>query len=163
MLAIDWILLALWIFGIVNGWRLGMVKQVVSLTAFFAGLILAKMFYTVLGGYLSPHLDDQTTLANILAFIIIWIAVPIALSLCGELITTVLDKLFVLGKINKTLGAIVGFLKYGIILGALVWFFSTIGVLNKKIMDESVLCAPLKTVPEAIYTAIIDYHGGGKK
>ena len=75
MLTIDWIMLAILVAGAVRGWQLGCVRQLVSLVAFFAGLIVAKMFYMMLGEAIAPHLGDHATMANLLDFVLIWVAV----------------------------------------------------------------------------------------
>ena len=155
MLVLDWILLALLAFGAIKGWRKGFVKQIISLVAFFVGLLVAKAFYAMLGGILSPYLNDHATIANIVAFILIWIAVPGCLALLGEMVSTVLDKLFVLGTLNSFFGALVGLLKYELILGAFIWVFSLTQILSPATMEESVLCKPLKTVAETVYSILI--------
>lgn len=155
MLVLDWILLALLAFGTIKGWRKGLVKQIISLVAFFVGLLVAKACYAMLGGVLSPYLNDHTTIANIIAFILIWIAVPCCLALFGEMISTVLDKLFVLGKLNSFLGSLMGLLKYELILGAFIWVFSLTQILSSATMEESVLCRPLKAVAETVYSLLI--------
>jgi len=156
MLTIDWVLLAVWIIGTIKGWRQGLIRQLVSLVAFFGGLLLAKAFYAALGNALCPHLNNQVTLSNIVAFVLIWIGVPMALGLAGELLSKVFDKLILLGTVNYLLGSLSGLLKYEVILGAFVWVFATVGIINKETMEESALCGPLKAVPEAIYTALMD-------
>ena len=93
--------------------------------------------------------------ANIIAFILIWIAVPCCLALFGEMISTVLDKLFVLGKLNSFLGSLMGLLKYELILGAFIWVFSLTQILSPATMEESVLCRPLKAVAETVYSLLI--------
>ncbi len=153
MLPVDWILLALWFVGTLRGWQKGLVKQLVSIAGLLLGLMIAKGCYEMLGDVLSPHLGDHTTFANTVSFILIWVAVPLALGLVGELMTTILDKIFVLGTFNRLCGTLVGFLKYTFVLGALVWGLSIVGVIDAKMMKDSVLCAPLKAVPEAVYTA----------
>ena len=155
MLVLDWILLALMAFGAVKGWRRGFVRQILSLVAFFVGLLVAKACYTMLGGVLSPYLNDHTTVANIVAFILIWIAVPGCLALVGEMISTVLDKLFVLGTLNSFLGALIGLFKYELILGAFIWVFSLTQILSPATMEESVLCKPLKAVAETVYSLMV--------
>ena len=155
MLVLDWILLALMAFGAVKGWRRGFVRQILSLVAFFVGLLVVKACYTMLGGVLSPYLNDHTTVANIVAFILIWIAVPGCLALVGEMISTVLDKLFVLGTLNSFLGALIGLFKYELILGAFIWVFSLTQILSPATMEESVLCKPLKAVAETVYSLMI--------
>lgn len=162
MLIIDWILLILWIFGAIMGWRRGCLNQVVSFAAFFVGLFLAKTFYLTLGESLSPTLNGNDTLANVVAFVLIWLVVPIALSLIAELITKILDYMFLVGTLNKFLGAVVGFLKYEVILGSVVWVMAMAKILSPEVMDQSLLCGPLKLVPEVIYTVLIDDNGGEK-
>lgn len=163
MIIIDWILLILLLVGALKGWHQGAIRQVVSLLAFFVGLIVAKACYMALGDTLSPHLNNNTTLANTLAFILIWIIVPVALGLIGELLSKVLGKLLVLGTANRLLGAGVGILKYVVILGAFVWVFATTGILSKQTMDSSRLCKPMKAVPEAIYSMLINKDAGEKQ
>lgn len=156
MQIIDWILLALLLLGAFRGWRSGLVKQVISLGAFFAGLLLAKLCYVMVGDMLAPHLDNHTTFAQILAFILIWIAVPAVLGLVGEIITTVLDKLFVLGTANSLLGALLGLFKFQLIIGALLWVLCATKIIGETTMKQSVLCEPLKAVPQVLYTALIE-------
>ena len=105
MQTIDWILVVLLLLGAIRGWRTGLIKQVVSLGGLIAGLLIAKLCYAMVGDAIAPHIDNHTTLAHVLAFILIWIAVPVILGVLGEILTTVLDKLFVLGTVNSILGA----------------------------------------------------------
>lgn len=159
MLTIDWILLALWFLGAIRGWLQGLVKQLVSIAGILLGLLLAKVFYTVLGDVLSPHLNEHHSLANILSFVLIWVTVPIGFGLVGEVITTFLDKLLVLGTFNRLCGAVVGFLKYTFILGALVWVLNLMGIIGAGTMQESVLCSHLKAFPEAVYATFVTDKG----
>lgn len=157
MQTIDWVLVALMSVGAIRGWCSGLVKQVVSLVAFIAGLAVAKLFYDMLGDVLAPHLDNHATLADVLAFVLIWIAVPTVLGILGEMVTTVLDKLFVLGTINSLLGALLGLLKFQFIIGAVLWVLCTTNIIDTSTMKQSALCGPLKAIPEALYTLLVEY------
>lgn len=150
MLAVDWIIVVLWLLGTLKGWSRGMVRQAVSLVGIVVGFLLAKAFCSVLGASLAPE-SEHPTLVSGVCFVLIWLGVPIALGLVGELTSTVLDKLCVLGLFNKVCGAIIGFLKYAFVLGALVWVLSAIGVLGESTLRESRLCAPLREVPVHVY------------
>ena len=156
MLTIDWIMLAILVAGAVRGWQLGCVRQLVSLVAFFAGLIVAKMFYMMLGEAIAPHLGDHATVANLLAFVLIWVAVPTVLSMVGEVLNTILDKLFVLGTINRMLGTLLCFVKFHLIIGAVVRVFASAGVISATTMQQSVLCGVMKAAPEALYSALME-------
>ena len=109
---------------------------------------------------MSPSLNGNDTLAHVIAFVLIWLVVPIALSLAAELISKILDHVFLAGTLNKIFGAIVGFLKYEVILGSVIWVLAMARILSADVMSQSLLCGPLKLVPEVIYTVLIDDHGG---
>ncbi|MBP3374055.1 MAG: CvpA family protein [Bacteroidaceae bacterium] len=156
MQTIDWILVVLLLLGAIRGWRTGLIKQVVSLGGLIAGLLIAKLCYAMVGDAIAPHIDNHTTLAHVLAFILIWIAVPVILGVLGEILTTVLDKLFVLGTVNSILGALLGLIKFQLIIGALIWVLCATKIIGENTMQQSVLCAPLKAVPEALYTAMTE-------
>jgi len=153
MLTIDWILLALLAVGVIRGIFTGAVKQLLSLAAFFVGLVLAQNYYCQLGAVFSDVLDHPIV-CKVVAFISIWIIAPLLLKLCASAITSVLDKTLVVGTLNRLAGAILGFLGYAIILGTVIWLFATTTVLSKETLNESALCNPLKALPEAIYTVI---------
>lgn len=148
--------MVLLLLGAIRGWRTGLIKQVVSLGGLIAGLLIAKLCYAMVGDAIAPHIDDHTTLAHVLAFILIWIAVPVILGVLGEILTTVLDKLFVLGTVNSILGALLGLIKFQLIIGALIWVLCATKIIGENTMQQSVLCAPLKAVPEALYTAMTE-------
>lgn len=148
--------MALLLLGAIRGWRTGLIKQVVSLGGLIAGLLIAKLCYAMVGDAIAPHIDNHTTLAHVLAFILIWIAVPVILGVLGEILTTVLDKLFVLGTVNSILGALLGLIKFQLIIGALIWVLCATKIIGENTMQQSVLCAPLKAVPEALYTAMTE-------
>ena len=148
--------MVLLLLGAIRGWRTGLIKQVVSLGGLIAGLLIAKLCYAMVGDAIAPHIDNHTTLAHVLAFILIWIAVPVILGVLGEILTTVLDKLFVLGTVNSILGAVLGLIKFQLIIGALIWVLCATKIIGENTMQQSVLCAPLKAVPEALYPAMTE-------
>lgn len=148
--------MVLLLLGAIRGCRTGLIKQVVSLGGLIAGLLIAKLCYAMVGDAIAPHIDNHTTLAHVLAFILIWIAVPVILGVLGEILTTVLDKLFVLGTVNSILGALLGLIKFQLIIGALIWVLCATKIIGENTMQQSVLCAPLKAVPEALYTAMTE-------
>ena len=77
----------------------------------------------------------------------------------GELVSTVLDKLCILGTINKMGGAVIGFLKYGFVLGALVWVLSAVDIIGKETLQQSVFCSPLREIPVGVYRLLTSDGG----
>ena len=156
MTPIDWIIIALLLLGMFRGWRRGMLKQLTSLLGIVVGLLAAKMFYMMLGEVLSPHLNDNAKLANALAFIAIWVLVPAVLGLLAELITTVLDKIIVVGTMNKLMGAVFGLFKYAFLIGALAWAVVRCHLISEETLNQSLSAATLKAFSESFYNALIN-------
>lgn len=150
MLVIDWILIVLWLLGTLKGWTRGMVRQAVSVFGIIIGFLLAKAFCSVLGTSLAPE-SEHPTLVSGACFVLIWLGVPIALGLVGELVSTALNKMCVLGVANKIGGAVIGFLKYGFVLGALVWVLSAVGIVSEETLQRSRFCSSLREIPVTVY------------
>lgn len=156
MLTIDWILIALLLVAAFRGWRLGVIKQVLSLVGIIVGLLLAKMFSGVLGGALSPHLGDNVAIAHGVAFIIIWVVVPIVLNLLGEVVSTVLDKIIIVGTVNKVVGAAFSLLKYAFLLGAVIWALVACKFVPAETVESSFMGIMLESFSEAFYTSFMN-------
>ncbi len=152
----DWILIALLVVAAIRGWRLGVIKQILSLLGIIVGLVLAKMFSGVLGGVLSPHLGDNMAISQGVAFIAIWVAVPIVLNLIGEVVSTVLDKIIIVGKVNKVLGAVFSLFKYAFLLGAIIWALVACKFLPAETVEASFMGIMLKSFSEAFYTSFMN-------
>ena len=102
----DIIVLALLAWGAVCGFKRGLVKELASMAGFFLGLFIAWKVY-----------NDVTD--SIMMFILIWIATPIILGMVASVITKTLDFTIVGGFMNRLLGAVVGVVKWGFLIGAL--------------------------------------------
>ena len=76
------------------------------MAGFFLGLFIAWKVYS-----------DVTD--SIMMFILIWIATPIILGMVASVITKTLDFTIVGGFMNRLLGAVVGVVKWGFLIGAL--------------------------------------------
>jgi len=87
---------------------------------------------------------------KVVAFLLLWVIVPIVARLAGALLTSLLDKLFVMGVLNRLLGGILGAAKYALVLGTLIWLFLASNLLSEEMMQDSKLCKPLKAAPEYI-------------
>ena len=150
---IDILLLVLLGVGFVSGLISGAVKQVISLAAFVIGFVIACLYYQQLGELLGRAVP-MPTFCRVVAFLLLWVIVPIVAELASKLLTSLLDKLFVMGLLNRLLGGILGLAKYALVLGALIWFFSSTKMIKEETMQESKLCKPLKAVPEYVYNVL---------
>lgn len=146
----DILLLILLGIGFVVGLVSGAVKQIISLTAFVIGFVIACLYYQQLGEILDSVLSIPT-LSKVVAFFLLWVIVPIVVEMVSKLLTSLLDKTFVMGLLNRLLGGVLGLAKYALVLGAFIWLFSSANLIKEETMQESKLCRPLKAVPEYIY------------
>ena len=150
---LDILLLILLSVGFVGGLFSGAVKQVVSLTAFVLGFVVACLYYQRLGDWLTGVLSSAT-LSQAVAFVLLWAVVPIVANLVSGLVTKALNLVPVLGLLNRLLGGLLGMVKYGLVLGALIMLFSSVGFLKEETMQASRLARPLMAVPEYIYNTL---------
>ena len=156
MQPLDWILIALLAAALIRGWRLGVIKQIISIVGIVVGLVLARMYSGALGGSLAPHLGDNMAVASGVAFVVIWVVVPIILNLAGELVSTVLDRIIIVGQANKVLGAAFSLLKYAFLLGALLWAMVAGKLLPAELVEGSFMGIMLKSFSEAFYTSFMN-------
>ncbi len=102
------------LYGLVSGWRNGLVKELCSTLGFVVGFVVAWYCLDHFG------LGWMPTLA-------FCVAVPIVLGLVASLVSVVLSSLFLVGTLNKLLGAVVGCVKYGLLLGFILLFVDRLG------------------------------------
>ncbi len=150
----DILLLILLAVGFVSGLFSGAIKQVISLAAFVVGYIVACLYYRELGDVLAGFLS-MPDVCRVLAFVLLWIVVPIVAKLIASMLTSLMDALVVTGLFNRLLGGLLGFLKYALVLGALVWLFSSMHLIKEETMQQSRLAGPLKAFPEFIYNNVL--------
>lgn len=107
MTAIDFLFLILLAVGAVSGFLKGFVRQLATLFGLIAGLFVAKALYLSVAGKLAPAIIDSMTAAQIIAFIAIWVLVPLVCTIIASLLTRFLEAVS-LGGINKLLGLLAG-------------------------------------------------------
>ena len=71
----------------------GFIRQLASILGLVVGLLAAKALYATLAEKLCPTVTDSMTVAQVLAFIVIWIAVPMKFTLVATLLTKALEAI----------------------------------------------------------------------
>lgn len=107
MSTIDIIVTVLLAWGGLCGWKRGLVKELASTAGFFVGLFVAWKLY-------GNGADN-----SIVMFVLVWIATPLVLGMVASVITKTLDLTIVGGLLNRVLGAAVGVVKWGLLIGVL--------------------------------------------
>ncbi len=132
MATIDIIILAMIGVGVIMGLIKGFVKQMASIVGLIAGLLMARALFGIVAERLAPVLGTSTTVAQVLAFILIWIAVPLGFAFVASLLTKALDAVH-LGWLNRWLGSGLGALKYMILIGLAIHVIEYIDPNNEMI------------------------------
>lgn len=146
----DILLLIILAVGFISGLFSGAVKQVISLAAFLIGFVVACLYYQRLADVMTDFLS-MAALCKVVAFVLLWVVVPIAVKVIASLLTSVLNFVPVLGLLNRLLGGLLGMVKYSLVLGALIWLFASTNLIKEETMQKSKLAGPLKALPELLY------------
>lgn len=124
------------IIAILQGYRNGLIKAIISFFSLFIGLIVAFQF----AGYVSNILKEHTKIGSqwlpFIAFLVVLIGVMILLKMITGILQQSAEWLL-LGWLNKLLGMILYALIYGTILSALLYFMILLGVVEKSNMKDT--------------------------
>lgn len=149
MTIIDFVFIFLVGFGALTGFTNGLLKQVATIFGLIAGLFVAKALYLSLAEKICPSFTDSMTTAQIIAFIAIWILVPMVCTLIAWMLSRLLD-IMALGWINNLLGLAVGILiavlLLSICLNVLDFLDPDNTLLSETIKRDSMLYYPIKDI-----------------
>ena len=144
---IDWIIIGVITVGTVLGFSKGAIRQVATLVGLVAGLLLARALYLTVGERMAVEFGTSATVSQIIAFFLIWILVPIALLWVAALLTRVLEVVH-LGILNRLIGALLGGMKYALIISTVVQLIQFIDpndqLLSHDTKEKSVMFYPME-------------------
>ena len=135
----------MFLYGAVTGWQSGFFKQLVSLGGFLVGLLVAALCYAWLGEYLAPHLGTSISITNLIAFVLLWVIVPIFLGFLADRLTGAL-KFMKLGTVNSLLGAALGAGKFVILLSCIFNAMTLLGLIGEEKRKDSFLFNPTRMI-----------------
>ncbi len=149
MTIIDFVFGALVVFGAVLGFANGFLKQVATIFGLIAGLFIAKALYLPLAEKICPAITDSMTAAQVMAFIAIWILVPIVCTLIAWLLSRFLDVI-AFGWVNNLLGlgvgALIAIIMTSIFLNVLDFLDPEGTLISQTIKGDSMLYYPIRDV-----------------
>ncbi|WP_291528158.1 CvpA family protein [Bacteroides sp. UBA939] len=156
MTILDIIILAVIGVGAVVGFIKGFIKQLAAILGLIVGLLAAKALYVSVAEKVFSKITDSMTFAQILAFVAIWVMVPLLFLLAAALLTKAIEAVS-LGWLNRLLGAVLGALKFLLLLSLLVYVLEFIDsdntLVDKTKKEESVLYYPIKSFAEIFFPA----------
>ncbi len=129
--------------GAWKGWSGGFLREVLALIGVFLGLFVAYKLYEQVGFHIAPYINVKPTYANIIAFALIFIGVPVLLGWLASLLTKFMEWAG-LESVNRLGGVIVCVVKYAVILGAVCNVLSITHLVTEEAENNSILFKPLK-------------------
>lgn len=157
MTTIDIIILIIIGAGAIMGLFKGFIKQLATILGLIVGLIAAKALYMSLAEKLCPTITDSMTVAQIISFVLIWLAVPLIFTLVAALFSKAMDAIS-LGWVNRLLGMVIGVLKYVILIGLFINVLEFVDADNRLISrtnkEQSVLYYPMKNFVGMFFPAV---------
>lgn len=155
MNVLDIILLVCLVPAAIEGFRKGLVSQVVSLLSIFLGAWLSFRFSGLVSTWIMPYLADASpALVQVIAFILIMLVAAAVLYLIGKAIKSLL-KVVLLGGVDKLLGTVLALVKAGLVIGLLIILFNTVntkfGLVKPEVLESSVLYGPIKDIAYAVF------------
>jgi membrane protein required for colicin V production len=157
MRTIDILLLLVIGAGAAKGYLKGGVKLLLSTVGLIVGLYIAKLMYIPFAETLCPSFTKSMTFARALAFIIIWVAVPLLSTLAGGFFTKTLEAMHI-NWLNKWAGALLGGLKYLILaslfINVLEFIDSSNHLISQDNKKEAILYYPTQKVAGIVFPLV---------
>lgn len=156
---IDLIVIIITSFFLLRGLFRGFVLELTIVIGLIVGYLIAISYYDYLSFFVFktyfPQIPDS--IASIISFALIFIAINIGLRLAASAITKTL-KFVMLGWLNRLLGAIFGTIKAVVIMGIAVFLLNLIPFsdtfLQKAGKNESVFYPLLELIGPELYNYI---------
>ena len=153
---IDIIILIVIGAGAIVGFVKGFIRQLASILGLIVLLFAAKALYASLAEKRCPTVTDSMTVAQVLAFIMIWIAVPLIFVLIASLLTKAMQAIS-LNWLNRWLGSGLGALKFllltSVVIGAIEFVDSDNKLISATKKEESLLYYPMETFAGIFFPA----------
>src|SRR5690606_10885216 len=117
---IDIIILILLAFGAFSGYKQGLFIGLLSIIAFFIGIILAFKFMHWGADMLAERVESLTFMLPFISFIIIFLIVTITIRVLAFMVKKALD-LTILGTFDNFAGAVLGLFKWVVMITVFLW------------------------------------------
>lgn len=154
---IDIIIFVLLGFGAFSGFRKGLVVEIFTLLGLLLGVYLAIRCSYYTEGFLKDFLDINTQYLRFVALTVTFLLVAVGVYLLGKLLTKLVDAI-ALGLLNKTLGMLLGTIKYFLIVCVLLLVVNvldeTFSFMSEELRQKSLLYNPFLNFAQKMYNMI---------
>lgn len=122
---IDLCVILLMLFFLVRGYQQGLIRQTLALVGLLIGLKVASDHFLYVSTFLETNLHMHEAMANIIGFTMILFIVIMVVNLVGMILSG-LTKVLFLSVFDRTIGAIIGFIKGGVVVYVLLLLIAQI-------------------------------------
>ncbi|MCQ2144868.1 MAG: CvpA family protein [Bacteroidales bacterium] len=134
MTALDIILLACFAPAIWNGFRKGLISQLLGLASLIISIWVSFHFATPIAAWLNTWIEVSPVALKVAAYVIIFIAIAIGMNFLRVLLEKVI-KFVMLDWVNKICGMVLAIIGTAIVLGVIIMLFNSLNV-NFHIVEE---------------------------
>jgi len=131
------VLLAPLVFGIIKGFMKGFIRELAAILGIFIGVIAAYLLADNVFKYFTIYFEEVDFELKIISYVVVFFGTILLVNSLASLLTRTL-KLVALNGINRILGALLGALKWSVILTLVVFSFNRMQQ-NSSIMQKSTL------------------------
>lgn len=135
--ALDMVLLAPLVFGIIKGFMKGFIRELAAILGIFIGIIAAYLLADNVFKYFTIYFESVDFELKIISYVVVFFGTILLVNSLASLLTRTL-KLIALNGINRVLGAILGALKWSVILTLVVFSLNKVQK-NRTIFQKSTL------------------------
>lgn len=133
---IDYIIIAVACIGFILGFKDGLIRKIIGLIGFIAGIFLAFEYSQSIGKFLNPFFSNDDYLANVIAGILIFLITILITSILKRIIHPV-DKLNKF--LNLLIGGVLGTVQIIFFLSGIFLFLDFLGFPNNQTKKNSTL------------------------
>lgn len=139
---LDIFICVLLLWALFSGWKNGFIREAFSTIGIIVGLVLAGIAYLYWGeNFLSVTGSETNMVLSIVAFVLLWICVPLFFGLIANILTKAINFVM-LGWANRVLGMVFSVVKFALLLSCVLNMMSRLNITDKAIVADSKLYAP---------------------
>jgi len=156
---LDLILAIPLLWGAYRGFKRGFIFEIFMLIGLILGLYIAFKFSSLLNGWVSKMVDAGSAVIPYLSFFIVFAAILLILILFAKLLENIL-KAVSLNALNKVAGAVLGIIKFALVLSVILWSFKALephwNFINASTKKQSLLYEPILKTASFLTPALQD-------
>lgn len=148
--------------GAYSGYKQGLFIGLLSIVAFFIGIVLAFKFMHWGAERLAERVESLSFMLPFISFIIIFFIVTIGIRILAYLVKKALN-LTILGTFDNFGGAVLGLFKWSVMISLLIWVGTSFDYkVPNRLVENSVIYSAITPIAPAMveildmYTPIID-------